>query len=333
MTSSLRQSRSNAAFTLIELLVVIAIIAILAAILFPVFAQAKQAAKKTAALSNVKQMGVAIQLYLGDFDDMYPEAVRGGCTNQAADNNRIWTAQVHPYIKSKEIMRDPSSTVQWTGYRWDSSVAVPEFGLQPYDTPCGTGAQGLRGDLRSQNVGLNRQFFSYFICGSQDGHVGCKLPLWNPDPPAQYCPLYYTNASRIDSPAAFVLYGPTTPSCTVGVIPYVMSAVDGINAVGASVASMSSRQGEGMSLAFADGHAKFYRAAQDAQISQAFGSTNVRFSPVQNRAAVLRRAAGQGNAANGVLNCVNHNAAKVQWTVFVDLPGENPQLDALCSPQ
>ena len=61
------------AFTLIELLVVIAIIAILAAILFPVFAQAKAAAKKTACLANGNQIGIALMLYLGDNDDTYPE--------------------------------------------------------------------------------------------------------------------------------------------------------------------------------------------------------------------------------------------------------------------
>jgi prepilin-type N-terminal cleavage/methylation domain-containing protein len=61
--------RLRRGFTLIELLVVIAIIAILAAILFPVFAQAKQAAKKTASLSNLKQVGTATLLYLGDYDD------------------------------------------------------------------------------------------------------------------------------------------------------------------------------------------------------------------------------------------------------------------------
>ncbi|HEU4752804.1 MAG TPA: prepilin-type N-terminal cleavage/methylation domain-containing protein, partial [Armatimonadota bacterium] len=61
--------RPSRGFTLIELLVVIAIIAILAAILFPVFAQAKVAAKKTADLSNLKQIGTSVFLYAGDNDD------------------------------------------------------------------------------------------------------------------------------------------------------------------------------------------------------------------------------------------------------------------------
>ncbi len=63
------------AFTLIELLVVIAIIAILAAILFPVFAQAKEAAKKTQSISNVKQVGTSMHLYAGDYDDQLPFAL------------------------------------------------------------------------------------------------------------------------------------------------------------------------------------------------------------------------------------------------------------------
>jgi len=76
------------AFTLIELLVVIAIIAILAAILFPVFAQAKEAAKKTATLSNAKQMGTATAVYTTDSDDTFPLSMS---FNSAANTWRVGT--------------------------------------------------------------------------------------------------------------------------------------------------------------------------------------------------------------------------------------------------
>ncbi|RYG39498.1 prepilin-type N-terminal cleavage/methylation domain-containing protein [bacterium] len=317
----------KSAFTLIELLVVIAIIAILAAILFPVFAQAKLAAKKTSALSNTKQIALGINIYLGDSDDMFPEAVRGGCTGQAASNNSLWTASVFPYVKSKDLFRDPTAGQAWAGFRYDSSKDAPEYGLKANDTPCGTAT--IRGDLRSHTMGLNRQFFSYYICGRDTGQIGCQLELWEPAEDPSSCSPYYTNANRIDQMSAFVLLAPTTPDCASAQTSYVASAADGINAKGA-LASMSSRQGEGMSLGFGDGHAKFFKAGQDTQVSTAFGSTNVRFSPVQNKYAVLQRAGGAANSANGTLNCVNHNGAKVQWSAFVDLPGANSQLDALC---
>lgn len=89
--------RSNRAFTLIELLVVIAIIAILAAILFPVFAQAKMAAKKTADLSNVKQIALGTLMYAGDYDDTFPLAGQ----NQGAPVGWIpWQFTVNPYVKT-----------------------------------------------------------------------------------------------------------------------------------------------------------------------------------------------------------------------------------------
>jgi len=90
------------AFTLIELLVVIAIIAILAAILFPVFAQAKLAAKKTAALSGVKQLGLAIIMYEGDYDSQFPLAFEGTntWTGHSWTGVDLWEQRAQPYTKS-----------------------------------------------------------------------------------------------------------------------------------------------------------------------------------------------------------------------------------------
>lgn len=103
--------RRTNAFTLIELLVVIAIIAILAAILFPVFAQAKSAAKNTKTVSNLKQVGTAQQLYLADYDDTYQQAGtmngNGASWATGACNASIgcpsWDSLLMPYMKSFEL--------------------------------------------------------------------------------------------------------------------------------------------------------------------------------------------------------------------------------------
>ena len=103
--SEIQNRQSKIGFTLIELLVVIAIIAILAAILFPVFAQAKAAAKKTACLSNLKQQGVAFLLYQGDSDDAYPN---GGTTTFWLGTNYRWPLM--PYFAVALKKTDGKST-------------------------------------------------------------------------------------------------------------------------------------------------------------------------------------------------------------------------------
>ena len=95
------------AFTLIELLVVIAIIAILAAILFPVFAQAKAAAKATGCLSNLKQLGTGMYLYANDSDDFLPPANPDGITFKK-DRTYVEAAKMRAYIKSDALWKDPA---------------------------------------------------------------------------------------------------------------------------------------------------------------------------------------------------------------------------------
>jgi len=100
-------TRNPRGFTLIELLVVIAIIAILAAILFPVFAQAKRAAKATVALSDAKQMALANLMYSNDYDDSFPivASYPGGWAVYP------WTYLDQPYMKNWGIMLDPLGPV------------------------------------------------------------------------------------------------------------------------------------------------------------------------------------------------------------------------------
>ena len=101
-------------FTLIELLVVIAIIAILAAILFPVFAQAREKARQTSCLSNNKQVGMGFMMYAQDYDETFsPSRFAGtgqaciGCVDNT--NNRLpWTVQIYPYVKNGGVFSCPS---------------------------------------------------------------------------------------------------------------------------------------------------------------------------------------------------------------------------------
>ncbi len=154
--------KKRTAFTLIELLVVIAIIAILAAILFPVFAQAKAAAKKTSSLSNIKQQVLGIMIYIGDSDDIFPDQSRqttpgpgydmpwwtagsevpcgadndpvsGGCRLgfMSPDAHQNWGREIAPYVKSLDLFKS-SAQKNVGNFPWSYST-FPNAGNSSYD--------------------------------------------------------------------------------------------------------------------------------------------------------------------------------------------------------
>ncbi len=104
-------------FTLIELLVVIAIIAILAAILFPVFAKAREKARQTACLNNQKQLGLAFMMYAQDYDEMFPSSWYS--TGTASYD---WHTMVEPYMKNRQIWICPSKPTQSSGYGYSQLI-------------------------------------------------------------------------------------------------------------------------------------------------------------------------------------------------------------------
>ncbi len=155
-------------FTLIELLVVIAIIAILAAILFPVFARAREKARQTSCLSNIKQLNLGFQMYAQDYDELFPSA-------WYVWNNQdgwVWADCIYPYIKNYGVYRCPSRKTL---------------------NPVWTTAPTLRGVIPS----MNRYALAYasntnYWGGSNGAGVACNHPMGR-------------ELARIEKPAETVL--------------------------------------------------------------------------------------------------------------------------------
>lgn len=238
------------AFTLIELLVVIAIIAILAAILFPVFAQAKAAAKKTADLSNIKQTTTATHIYLSDYDDVMP--LQAGRRQNGAWNfnsralvpadwstnvdERTWTApslpmnSTMPYMKNVDMLAMPGASIDYQ--------------------PLGAGYPAAPGKKAADTTytfnGLLTQFSSTGVSNPAEvplwwpGFGQALNKGWNYSQPFLVC-------NSINSGCTF---SPVTTGCSTG--------VDGQRGdFGTNTQGTSWAFSQGQNWSFTDGHAKF----------------------------------------------------------------------------
>src|SRR6202044_2129164 len=99
----MRHRTIRSGFTLIELLVVIAIIAILAAILFPVFAQAREKARQTSCISNEKQIALGSIMYVQDYDEMFAVEREPNTYNPPGPTGITWRTTIQPYIKNQQV--------------------------------------------------------------------------------------------------------------------------------------------------------------------------------------------------------------------------------------
>jgi prepilin-type N-terminal cleavage/methylation domain-containing protein len=315
-----RRSHKTSGFTLIELLVVIAIIAILAAILFPVFAQAREKARQTSCLSNQKQLGTAMMMYIQDYDEVFPALVSGGCLGQAAQANALWTRLVFPYVKNKGIYVCPSSVNGRAGFRWSSLVAAEDVG-EPSDNTLCPGTLAWHADRRRQPYGMPRFFAPYWQCNSTVAQ-GCKNQYWAP-PDAASCGSQLTRMAAITEPARTVVITEGVTSCDGGggywINPF---------APANTFWSVAARHSDGHTLVRADGSAKFYPGRPDAQLAQLVGNPNVRMLATQHRGMVLDfvRSGGVQDTT-----CVNFNGGGVFWSIWHAYPGENAAIDARCS--
>ncbi len=225
-------------FTLIELLVVIAIIAILAAILFPVFAKARERALQTACLSNMRQLGMGLFMYMEDWREGPPPLWSGLATNRFNQTGSIsWQEALMGYIKNDQIFKCYSAGGDFWGY--DSAAPANPFG-------------GLSASIPSS--------WSY-LCNGGIGMNWYPASLIPGNPPA----MAYTgfSSNRRGATSSIVMLDTNSaafggPSPAMGITWQDWLA----NSRGRGYAFGSERHNEIMNLLYLDGHAKGGKATQ-----------------------------------------------------------------------
>lgn len=217
------------AFTLIELLVVIAIIAILAAILFPVFAQAREAARKTQCLSNTKQFGTAVMMYVQDYDELYPLSLYPANIGGSMRAFSVFDAVV-PYSKNAGIVACPSEP---KAMDWDAVLGASASGAEP-SPGCFGGALGSSaGNFKYLSYNAN---YAVFQEGQGNPYFG-----GGGDPPVAMASLARPAETAIFADG-ILLCSFKSPIAHLGKAP---------------------RHHNGVSCTFADGHSKFVKGRLD----------------------------------------------------------------------
>jgi len=238
-------------FTLIELLVVIAIIAILAAILFPVFAQAREQARTTSCLSNNKQLGTGMMMYLQDYDENFPSwnwnfFCGGGNNGAPRDSGAFWTMAIYPYVKNAALYKCPDDT------------------LVQYDSWAGCSDDAGSHDMFTKNSNYVSYGFGE-IYGNQPKYAGYSAPshcLMFADSATQLvsiAPVGWWN-SNINSIVARAAFGNDT-SWNIftegGTWSESWTATDFRSHFSDAALNNATRHHGGSNITFADGHAKY----------------------------------------------------------------------------
>jgi prepilin-type N-terminal cleavage/methylation domain-containing protein/prepilin-type processing-associated H-X9-DG protein len=162
---------SRRAFTLIELLVVIAIIAVLAAILFPVFAQAREKARMSACVSNMRQLGSALMMYVQDYDETYP------CI-RFRDREYVWRNAIQPYLKNTDVLACPANP-RARDCAPDPSRQSDRNGL------CAEGWQSASDRRMPVSYGMNSCASTWYPADTKEGRANPPLQLAGVPRPAE----------------------------------------------------------------------------------------------------------------------------------------------------
>ena len=287
--------KSAQGFTLIELLVVIAIIAILAAILFPVFAQAREKARQASCLSNTKQVGLAIIQYVQDYDESLPSGrmVYATSTTTPTVPGIGWAGGVYPYSKSGQVLRCPDDPTTPTAASGTTPVGYPVS--YSYNFNLANGAA-----LASMNAPASTVLLTEVKGDTANAVTAAETPLsssgFSSSTGDGINVLYYKDqAVGAASPnAGVVVYDSGVPggyTCVSGSTPIPPSGLTCSG--GFSITVPKGRHNEGSIYAMGDGHSKFMRGGSVSAGANASSTTDAQ-GAVAGTAPQTLRAAGTG---------------------------------------